>query len=75
MKHACTCSTFHFISLNPFAYEVIVLSSADIFFQNHFVSCFLKRSLGNISRVLNSLDPDHALRFVEPDLDPNCLQR
>ena len=23
----------------------------------------------------NSLDPDHAQRFVEPDLGPNCLQR
>ena len=23
----------------------------------------------------NSLDPDQALHFVGPDLDPNCLQR
>ena len=23
----------------------------------------------------NSLDPDQALHFVRPDLDPNCLQR
>ena len=22
----------------------------------------------------NSLDPDHALRFVRPDLGPSCLQ-
>ena len=25
--------------------------------------------------MANSLDPDQALHFVGPDLDPNCLQR
>ena len=29
----------------------------------------------NTIRVSNSLDPDQALHFVGPDLDPNCLQR
>ena len=45
MKHACTCSTFHFSSLTLFAYEVIchVLSSANIFFKiSLFVVVFLK---------------------------------
>ena len=39
----------------------MVLSSADIFFQNQIVFCcyfFSKRSSGNISRVSSSLDPD-----------------
>ena len=62
---------------------IMVLSFADIFFQNHFVSCccflfvcvfFSKKSFGNISMVSNSLDPDQAGRFVGPDLGPNCLQ-
>ena len=26
-------------------------------------------------RMSNSLDPDQAGHFVEPDLDPNCLQK
>ena len=26
-------------------------------------------------RVSNSLEPDQARHFVEPDLGPNCLQR
>ena len=25
--------------------------------------------------MLNSLDPNQAQHFVEPDLDPNCLKR
>ena len=29
----------------------------------------------NTIRVSNNLDKDQAQRFVEPDLDPNCLQR
>ena len=29
----------------------------------------------NTIRVSNSLDPDQARHFVEPDLGPNCLQR
>ena len=54
----------------------MVLSSADIFFKiGLFVVVFLKTSLGNISRVSSSLDPDHAQRLVGPDLGPNCLQR
>ena len=40
-----------------------------------FVVVFLKASFGNISRVSSCLDPDHARRFVGPDLGPNCLQR
>ena len=40
----------------------MVLSSADIFFQNHFfaVVVFSIFFFGNISRVSSSLDPDHA---------------
>ena len=52
----------------------MVLSSADIFFQNQFVCCclFLK-NLSGISvegqAVWNEIIP------IEPDLGPNCLQR
>ena len=55
----------------------MILSSADIFFKISLflVVAFLKVSFGNISRVPSSLDPDHAQRFVGPDLGPNCLQR
>ena len=55
----------------------MALASADFFFRNQFVYCFflLKWSFGNISRVPSRLDPDHARRFVGPDLGPNCLQR
>ena len=54
----------------------MVLSSADFFFKiSLFVVVFQKKSLGNISRVSSSLDPDHAGCFVGPDLGPNCLQR
>ena len=35
---------------------------------------FLKNSFMNNIRVSNSLDPDKAIHFVEPDLGPNCLQ-
>ena len=45
------------------------LSSAD-FFQNQL---FEKNSFRNTIRMSNSLDPDQARRFVEPDLGPNCL--
>ena len=40
----------------------MILSSADIFFKIRLfvVVVFSKRSLGNISRVSSSLDPDHA---------------
>ena len=68
MKHACTCSTFHFNTLTLFAYEIIC---------HDFVVCwyffsksvwillllFLKWFFGNISRVLSSLDLDHARRL------------
>ena len=38
-------------------------------------SCFFGNDLSeNISRVTSSLDPDHALRFVVPDLGPYCFQ-
>ena len=29
----------------------------------------------NIIRLSTSLDPDQAQYFVEPDLDPNCIQK
>ena len=48
----------------------MILSTADIFFQNQFVSCCC--FFGNISRVPNSLDPDHARHFVGPDLEIVC---
>ena len=41
----------------------MVLSSADIFFQNQFFCCCLfSNFFGNISRVSSSFDPDHARR-------------
>ena len=51
-----------------------LLSSA-VFFSN---PTFLKNSFSNTIRVSNSLDPDHAKRFVGPDfvgpdLGLNCL--
>ena len=52
----------------------MVLSSADIFSKS-VCCCFSKTSFGNIRRVSSSLDPDHAQRFVGPDLGPNCLLR
>ena len=39
------------------------------------ISFFPKKYFRNITRVSNSLDPDHARCFVSPDLGPNCLQR
>ena len=36
---------------------------------------FKKKTLQNIIRVSNSLDPDQARHFVRPDLGPGCLQR
>ena len=41
------------------------------FFSN---STFTKNSSGTLS-LLNSMDPDQARHFVEPNLDPNYLQR
>ena len=38
-------------------------------------STFTKKSFTNSIRVSNSLDPDQAQHFVEPDLGPNCLLR
>ena len=40
----------------------MVLSSADIFFQNQFFVVVFSIFFGNISRVSSSLDPDHASR-------------
>ena len=40
-----------------------------------FISVYILCLSGIISRVSSSLDPDHARRFVRPDLGPNCLQR
>ena len=42
----------------------MVLSSADIFFQNQsfVVVVFFLNKIGNISRVTSSLDQDHARR-------------
>ena len=53
------------------------LSSDDILFKISLfvVGFFLKIYFGNISRMSSSLNPDHARRFVGPDLGPNCLQR
>ena len=43
----------------------MVLSSADIFFQNQFLLLFFfSKKIGNISRVSSSLDPDHARRVL-----------
>ena len=55
----------------------MILSPADIFFKISLflVVAFSQIIFRNISRVPSSLDPDHARRFVGPDLDPNCLQR
>ena len=54
----------------------MILSSADIFSKSvcFLLLLFLKGSFGNISRVPSSFDPDHARRFVGPDLGSNCLQ-
>ena len=38
-------------------------------------STFSKTSFRNIIRLSNSLDPDQARHFVEPDLVPNYLRR
>ena len=54
----------------------MVLLSADFFPKSVcFLFFFSQMIFRNISRVSISLDPDHARRFVEPDLGPNCLQR
>ena len=42
--------------------------------------CFLQNylfqnSFSNTIRVSKSWNPDQAIYFVRPDLDPNCLQR
>ena len=36
---------------------------------------FRNQLFKSTSRVSNSLDPDHVLRSVRPNLDQNCLQR
>ena len=41
--------------------------SADFFFQ--------KKSFKNTIRMSNSLEPDQELRYIGPDVGPNCLQR
>ena len=38
-------------------------------------STFSKNSFRNTINVSNSLDPDQARHFVEPDLGTNCLQK
>ena len=55
----------------------MILSSADIFFKiSLFLVAFSKMIFREYQyRVQSSLDPDHARRFVGPDLGPNCLQR
>ena len=55
----------------------MILLSADIFTKSacFLLLLFLKRSIGNISRVPSSSDPDHAQRFVGPEPGLNCLQR
>ena len=57
-----------------FAFWVILhafLPSVDFFFK----LTFSKKSFRNTVRESNSLDPNQARRFVEPDLGPDCLQR
>ena len=59
--------------------SITVFSRTDLFFKFNFFFkkmfeehlTFLKKCLRNTIRVLNSLDPDQALR---PDLGPICLQ-
>ena len=43
-----------------------------VFFQNQL---FLKKSIRNIIRLSNNLDPEKARHFVGPDLGSNCLQK
>ena len=56
----------------------MILSSADIFFK---ITLFLVVAFSKMIfweyqwSAKSSLDPDHARRFVGPDLGPNCLQR
>ena len=38
------------------------------------VCCLFKKNLSGIPSVSNSLDPDQARHFVEPDLGPNCCK-
>ena len=38
-------------------------------------STFSKKKFRDTFRYSNSLDPDQAQHFVEPDLGPNCWQR
>ena len=62
LRHACTCSTFHFNSLTLFAYKVLSwFCRLLIFFKISLfvvVVFFPKKSFGNISRVSRSLDPE-----------------
>ena len=58
-------------SMPPWKIIPAFSSSADFFTK----STFLKNYFRNTIRVANSLDPDQAQHFVEPDLGPNCLQK
>ena len=52
----------------------MILSSADIFFQNQFVSCccFFGNDMYGISEVCQAV---WVQIIPGPDLGPNCLQR
>ena len=76
MKPACTCSTFHFNSSTLLAYELIamVLTSADIFFQNQFFCCFFFDFFFSVI----SVECQAVWIQIMPvgfDLGLNCLQR
>ena len=52
---------------------VCFLSSADFYFQK--LNFSKKHLFRNTIKLSNSLDPDQAQHFVEPDLGLNSLQR
>ena len=65
---------WHFCLLNCMLgnFECFFFLSSVDFFKDQL---FLKKSFRNTIRVSNSLHPDQARHFVEPDLDPNCFQK
>ena len=50
---------------------MLLLPAADFF----KIKTFSKNSFRNTIRVSNGLDPDQDQHSVEPDLEPNCLQK
>ena len=59
--------------LGNFACFFVVCRFFFFFFSNYIF--FLKKKFQEYHSVNNNLGPDLARHFVEPDLDPNCLQR